>query len=151
MKNILTIVLILFTYLNGFSQLTAKIKLKEPLEGICDHDNIYSLMAYQKGQIEPEPNISEEKILLDLNNSIDFLKKHPKFKGKGFVSIIINCEGVPLRVKAKIFKKRNPEIEKELIEYFKLIKKWKPGTYYNKIVDSDRTYSFKIKKGSISF
>jgi hypothetical protein len=77
------------------------------------------------------------------------LDNNPKFKGKGFVSIITNCKGELLSVSAQFFKKRNPAFEKELVEYFKLIELWKPGTYYKKEVDSGRTYSFKVKKGEL--
>ena len=150
MKQFLTFTFIFILFSSCLSQMTAKVQLKEPIEGICDNDNIYSLMDFQEGQIEAEPNLSEGQIEKELNNSIKFLDKYPKYKGKGIVSIFINCKGESLKVTSQVLKKRNTELENELIEYFKLITKWKPGTYYKKTVDSDRTYSFKIKKGLLT-
>lgn len=151
MKKIITLSFALILSSTAFSQMTAKVTLKEPLEGICDNDNIYSLMSYQEGQVEAKLSLSEAQIEQKLNKSLNFLKENPKFKGKGFVTIIINCKGEPLRVKAQLFKKRNKELEEELITYFKTLKEWKPGTYYNETVDSDRSFSFSIKKGKITF
>lgn len=151
MKKTLIISFALLSFTTTFAQLTAKITLKEPLEGICNYANIYSLMSYQEGQIEAEPNLSEKQIEQNLNDSLKFLKNFPKFKGKGYVTVIINCKGVPLRVKAKMFKERNEELEVELTQYFKTLTDWKPGTYYKRSVDSDRSYSFSVKKGVISF
>jgi hypothetical protein len=47
MKNGLLLLLLLLLNLTSFSQLVAKIHLKEPIEGVCDNENIYSLMSYQ--------------------------------------------------------------------------------------------------------
>ena len=74
-----------------YSQLVAKVELKEKIEGICDYDEIYYLMQ-DENQLKALPPISKDEIYKKLNN-LNFIKENPKFKSKGTVSLMINCKG----------------------------------------------------------
>lgn len=147
MKSIIAFVLILLSTTSIQAQLIAKVQLKEKVVGICDHDNIYSLFNHWDGQVEPKCSISKEEMQEELNK-IQYLKDHPKFKGKGMIGMYVNCKGevVGWRISIKL----NEDIDAELLKVFKTFNEWTAGTLNGKSVDSDELFSYKIKKGVLT-
>lgn len=128
------------------AQLVATVQMKEPVDGICNPDEVYALFDGFEGQIRPKCTVSKKQMQDILNQKIQFLKGNPKFKGKGMVGVYINCEG--LVVKWRISNKTSSEVlDAELLEIFKTFDDWSVGTFYGKEVDASELISYEIKKG----
>ena len=150
MKNLFLILLLALTTIQASAQFVAKLELKEPIEGICDMDEVYALFPTFKGQKEAVCPLTKEQILERLNSEVTFLKDNPKYKDKGMINIIINCKGEV--VKCKIDNKtKSPELDKQIEAVFNSLGEWKPGKLDGKEVDSSQLFSFRIKKGKFSF
>jgi len=146
-------ILILLTSIIGLSlsaQFVAKMEVKEDIPGICDKNEVYSLFGSFKGQDVAICPISKDEILKRLNSEIQFLKDNPKYKGKGMIGLIINCKGIVVSCEMDN-KTKSPELDKQIEAVFGSLGDWKAGKLNGKEVDSSRLYSFKIKKGKISF
>ncbi len=150
MKSIKNIALFLFVSLSFGSkaQLVATVKMKKNIEGICNHDAVYSLYKGFEGQIEPECSISKEQMEAILNEKLLFLKTNPKFKSEGMVGVFINCEGVALEWDVSV-KSKSVELDQQILEVFKTFEEWTAGKFNSKPVDTRELISYKIKQGKI--
>ncbi len=132
------------------AQLVAKMEVKEDIPGICDKNEVYALFPSFEGQIEAICPLSETEIANKLNTELQFLKDNPKYKDKGMVSLIINCSGQVVQCRMGV-ETKSPELDYQILAVFNNLQNWKPGKLYEKEVDSSILYSFKIKKGILSF
>ncbi|AWI25139.1 hypothetical protein [Flavobacterium pallidum] len=148
MKKTFLLFIILLN-LNASAQFLAKMEVKEDIPGICDKNEVYALFPIE-GQIEAVCPISDAEILERLNSEVQFIKDNPKYKGKGMIGILINCKGEVVRCEMDN-KTKNPQLDKEIEKVFNSLGEWKAGTLNNKNVDSNRLFSFTIKKGKFSF
>lgn len=146
-----TATFILFTALvsNSQAQLIAKVEMKEKVEGICNQNEVYSLFAGFKGQVEPKCSVSKQEMEKILNEKLQFLKDNPKFKGKGMVGVYINCEGVCLEWDISV-ETKNAELDKQILEIFKTFTEWTAGSLDGKNVDTRDLFSYEIKKGVLT-
>ena len=149
MKRIIFGILITFFSINASAQFVAKMEVKEPIEGICNEKEVYALLPFD-GQEKAICPVSENDILKRLNSEVQFLKDNPKFKGKGMIGLIINCKGEVVQCKMDN-KTKSAELDKQIEEVFNSLGEWKAGQLNGKKVDSSVLYSFKIKKGKITF
>ncbi len=148
MKTALTLtVLILMTSISTQAQLIAKVEMKEKVEGICDHDNVYGLFNGFDGQVEPKCSVSKEEMQEQLNQ-VQYLKNNPKFKGKGMVGVFINCKGEAIGWRISV--KTNTELDEQLLKVFESYQEWTTGTLNGKNVDCSELISYKIKKGKLT-
>ncbi len=131
------------------AQIVARLQITEPIEGLCDPDNVYALFPGFTGQTEAVSEVSEDELLERLN-AIDFLKEHPKHTDKGMMSLIINCEGEVVQCKMDNLTK-SKELDTQIEAVFNTLGPWKPGQLKSEDVDSNLLYSFKIKKGRFTF
>lgn len=92
MKIALSLCLLL-TSLSLSAQFVAKMEIKEPIKGLCNEKDVYAILPIgdQKEAICP---VSEEEIARRLDSTVVFLKEHQDFKGKGMVSVFINCKEI---------------------------------------------------------
>jgi DNA-binding protein YbaB len=148
MKKVLFIFSLSVLCSKGHSQLIMREEMKEPKEGICNHNEVYALYGGFKGQVEPKCSRTKEEIQNLLNEKVIFLKTNPKFKGKGMVSVYINCRGETVDWRISV-KTKNDELDKEILEVFKTLQTWTAGKMDGKNVDASVLTSYKIKKGSI--
>lgn len=131
------------------AQFVAKMQLTEDIEGICDKDEVYALFPSLKGQIEAECPLTIEEIQQRLNAEVQFLKDNPKYKGKGMIGLVINCEGEVVQCKMDN-KTKSEELDAQIEAVFNSLGVWKAGKLEGSKVDSSRLFSFTIKKGKIS-
>ncbi len=150
MKKTILTVLIGFIGLTTFAQFVAKLEVKEDIQGICNKQEVYALFPSLDGQDEAICPIAKDEILKRLNSEVQFLKKNPKYKDKGMIGLIINCKGEVVRCKMDNNTK-NAELDKQIEDVFNSLGDWKAGKLNGKEVDSSILYSFKIKKGIITF
>jgi hypothetical protein len=151
MKNLLIAVFGIMAWNTTSAQFIAVVEMKEPLEGICNNDEVYALFPGLTGQVAAESEVSKEE-LLKMLNEIPFLTANPKFKAKGMISFFVNCEGEMLG--CEMDRKNstgNAELDAQIVEVFKKLKTWKPGTLNGNNVDSSLLYSFEVRKGKITF
>ena len=148
-KTILTL-LIGCIGVTASAQFVAKMEVKEDIPGICDKNEVYALFTSFDGQDEAICPISKDEILKRLNSEIQFLKDNPKYKDKGMIGLIINCRGEVIKSKMDN-KTKNTELDKQIEAVFNSLGEWKAGKLNGKNIDSSRLFSFKIKKGVISF
>ncbi len=144
-KLIFTIGLITFG-LNTFAQLLATVEMNEPLEGICNSKKVYALFKGFKGQVEPVCPLTKVEVEKLLNENVKFIKENLKFKGKGMVSVFINCKGEALNWEISTTTKSS-ELDKQILDVFKTLQKWTPGTLNEEKVDTNELITYKIKKG----
>jgi len=149
MKRIIFGLLISFFSINASAQFVAKMEVTEPIEGICNQNEVYALLPFD-GQVAAICPVSEEQILKRLNSEIPFLVNNPRFKGKGMIGLIINCKGIVVQCKMDN-KTKSAELDKQIEVVFNSLGDWKAGTLNGKNVDSSKLYSFKIKRGEIVF
>jgi len=132
------------------AQFVAKVEVKEPIPGLCNDKEVYTMFPTFKGQEEAKCPVSKDEILTRLNNEVQFLKDNPKHDDKGMIGLFINCKGEV--VKCKIDNKtKDPELDKQIEAVFNSLGEWKAGKLSGKEVDSYRLFSFKIKNGKIIF
>lgn len=103
-----------------------------------------------EGQIEAVCPITKEQILTRLNSEIQFLKDNPKYKTKGMIGLLINCKGEVVQSEMDT-KTKSKELDKQIEALFNSLGEWKAGKLDGQSVDSSRLFSFRIKKGKISF
>ena len=149
MKQLAIIVLMFVSYSTINAQFVAKMEVKEPIEGLCDKNEVYALFPIQ-GQEEAVSPLTKQQILEKLNNEIQFLKDNPEFDGNGMIGLIINCRGDVVQCKMDN-KTKSPELDKQMEAVFSSLGSWKAGKLNSKEVDSSRLFAFKIKNGKISF
>lgn len=150
MKKLIFGVFISLISISASAQFVAKMEVKEPIEGICDANEVYALFPMMDGQDEAICPVSKEEILKRLNAEVQFLKDNPKYKDKGMIGLIINCKGEVVQCKMDN-KTKSPELDKQIEAVFNSLGDWKAGKLNRKKVDSSKLYSFKIQKGEIVF
>jgi poly(A) polymerase Pap1 len=127
----------------------ARMEVKEPIEGVCDQQNVLVLMSFFGAyQVEAKSPMTKAQITQELQEKVDFLKNNSEYNDKGMVNLIINCKGDLVQCKIDN-KTKNPELDNQIVAVFSGLKKWTPGTYSGKPVDSVLLYSFVIENGKI--
>jgi hypothetical protein len=149
MRQFLFILFFLSAYAAS-AQFVAKLEVKEPIPGLCDEKEVYSMFPGFKGQEEAVCPVSEDKILERLNNEVQFLKDNPKYDDKGMMGLIISCKGDLVQCKMDN-KTKKAELDKQIEAVFNSLGTWKAGKLNGKEVDTSRLFSFKIKNGKFSF
>lgn len=134
--------------LSGWTQFVARMEVKEPIEGICDENEVYALFPSFDGQEEAIGPLSEKEIEKRLNAEVQFLKDNPKYKDKGMMGLVINCKGELVQCKMDN-KTKSPDLDQQIEEVFRSLKVWKAGKLNGKEVDSSLLFSFTIKNGTI--
>jgi hypothetical protein len=150
MRKMILTVLIGLIGLTVSAQFVAIMEVEEDIPGICDINKVYALFPSLKGQEEATCPLSDEEILKRLNEEVQFLKDNPKHKDKGMIGLIINCKG-ELLVSKMDNKTKNEELDRQIEAVFNSLGEWKPGKLDGQNVDSSLLFSFKIKKGVITF
>ncbi len=148
--------LITFSILLGLStalsaQMVAKMTSKEPIEGLCDVNEVYALLPMlDKNQVKAVCPFTEAEIIKKLNEEVKYLKENPKYKGKGMVNLVINCKGELVRCIINDAKEKNKELDEQIVAVFKSLGIWKTGTINGKEVDSADHFTFQIKNGVLT-
>lgn len=150
MKKLPVAILFVILSVNVFGQFVAIMEVKEPIDGLCNQNKVYALFPMLKGQYEAECPVSKDEILKRLNTEVQFLKENPKFRGKGMIGVIVNCKGLLVQVKMSN-KTKSEELDKQMMAVFESLKEWKPGRLEGTKVDSSQLFSFKIKKGVVTW
>jgi len=148
MKRIFPLITFIQLSLLSYSQMVAKVEIKEKIDGICDVKNVYSLFPMFGDQKEAICSVPDSIIEERLNKEVEFLKDKPKYNDKGMVSIIINCKGEVVQCKIDN-ETKSPILDEQVVNVFKTLTSWKPGKLNDKDVDSMRLWSFELKKGKI--
>ncbi|MCJ8290427.1 MAG: hypothetical protein HRT58_12240 [Crocinitomicaceae bacterium] len=147
-KTLITFGLMLIA-LTARTQLIATVQMDETVEGICNHDEVFSLYSGWEGQVEPKCSLNKEEMEAILNETLQFLKDNPKFKSKGMVGVFINCEGIALKWEVSV-KSKKSELDEQIIKVFETFNDWESGTLNGKAVDSHELFSYQIKKGTLT-
>ncbi|MFT5823563.1 MAG: hypothetical protein ACI8ZM_004825 [Crocinitomix sp.] len=150
MKKIILTLLFGFTGFTASAQFVAKLEMKEAIPGICDKNEVYALFPSLEGQEEAICPITKKEILKRLNSEVQFLKDNPKYKDKGMIGLIINCNGEVIECKMDN-ETKSPELDRQIEAVFNSLGIWKSGKLNGIEVDSSLLFSFTIKKGVISF
>ena len=147
MKHLTTLIYLLFISLKGTTQIVATVGLDEPVEGMCG-ETLYSLYSGWEEQQQPVCDLSEQQLIDLMNKKLEYLKTNPKAKGKGVMSIYINCEGTIIQTSSGL-KDSDSELSNQIEQFLLDHGKWSPGVYYGKNVDCSELIGFRIKKGVI--
>lgn len=150
MRKLPLIVLLLISWNLTFGQFVAKMKVEEPIEGVCNNNEVYALFPMLDGQEEAICSVGKDEILKRLNTEVKYLKDNLKYKDKGMIGLIINCKGELVKCEMDN-ETKSPELDKQIEEVFKTLGEWKAGKLNGREVDSSRLFSFKIKKGVFTF
>lgn len=149
MKKFLSVIVLIQVSLLSYSQMVARVEMKEKIEGICDNKNVYALLSLFGDQVEAVCSVPDSTIEGRLNREVEFLKDKSSYKDKGMVSIFINCKGEMVQCKIDN-ETKSPVLDEQIVNVFKTLTTWKAGKLNGKEVDSMRLYSFEIKKGKIT-
>lgn len=147
MKNLTALCLALLISLMGHSQLIVTVQLEEPVAGMCG-ETMYALFSGFDHQQQPTCHQSKSQLVSLMNEQIEYLKTNPKAKGKGVMSIFINCRGEKIQVSSGL-KDKNSELSKQIESFLRENGEWTPGIYNGQKVDCSELISIKIKKGVI--
>ena len=150
MKRLITITLVLLACHLSQAQFVAIMEVKEPIEGVCDINKVYTLFPMIDGQDQAICPATKAEILERLNTEVEFLKDKPKYKDKGMIGLIINCKGKVVKCEMDN-ETQSTELDKQVEAVFNSLGEWKAGKLNGKKVDSSRLFSFKIKKGRFNF
>lgn len=149
MKFNLLFVFALFVSTSVSAQFVARMEVKEPIEGVCNQQEVYSLLP-MKGQVKAVCPLGKEEVLNKLSEGVVFLKEYPEHSDKGMVNLIINCRGEVVKCEMDN-KTKSSELDEQIVAVFKSLGDWKPGKLNGKKVDSSYLWSFTITEGQISF
>lgn len=131
--------------------MVAKMTSKEPIEGLCDVNEVYALLPMlDKNQVKAVCPFTEAEIIKKLNEEVKYLKENPKYKGKGMVNLVINCKGELVQCKINDAKEKTKELDNQIVAVFKSLGTWKTGTINGKRVDSADHFTFQIKNGVLT-
>jgi hypothetical protein len=129
---------------------TKKVLLRKKVEGMCiPAKSVLELYNGNPDEIEPKCSISKQELIEILNDELPFLRSHPDFKGRGMVSVIINCEGKVVGW-AEVVKSKSKELNEEILHF--LIKQnfdWEAGIYKEESIDSIYSFSYQIVRGKL--
>jgi hypothetical protein len=149
MKSIFLIVFSILTATVINAQFVAKVEIKEPVKGLCNDKEVYSLFPGFTGQKEAICPVSDEEISKRLDSAVTFLKDNPKYKDKGMIGIMINCKGEVVKCEMDN-KTKDATLDNQIVAVFAALGQWQAGQLNGKPVDSMRLFSFEIKKGKLS-
>jgi hypothetical protein len=124
-------------------------EVKEPIKGVCDNKNVCVIFSMMKGQEEAVCPISKSEIINRLNSEVTFLTDSTTYNDNGMVNIIINCKGEVVRCEIDN-KTKHAELDKQIVDVFKTLGKWKPGKLNGETVDVCKLWRFVIENGKIS-
>lgn len=148
MKQVIALVFLVLTVNVAAAQMIAKVEIKEPIPGLCNYKEVYSLFPMFGDQKEAVCPVTDEEIQRRLDSAVVFLKDHPKFKDNGIVSILINCKGELIKCEMDN-KTKDTTLDEQIVAVFKVLGQWKAGLLNGKPVDSMRLFSFDIKNGKL--
>lgn len=129
--------------------MVAVMEVKEPIEGLCNQNEVYALMSFfDKGQIKSEMQISEPDFLnlveTNLRQLVDQTTNY-----ETTANVIVNCKGK--LVQAKPSKPGDmPNLDEAFAETVSKIEKWSIGTLNGQPVDNSLFVSIKIEEGVIA-
>lgn len=149
MRLIFFLAITFFGLSNLNAQMVAKVEVKEPIPGLCNSKDVYTLLAMFGGQKEAVCPVSEEEIVKRLDSAVTFLKDNPNHNDKGMVGVWINCKGEVVKCDMDN-KTKDTILDAQIVAVFNSLGKWKPGLLKKKAVDSLQLFSFEIKNGKIS-
>src|SRR5688572_26155747 len=133
MKQLLVLTLLLFSFDSSYSQMMITTEAPE-VEGLCNNKQVYALFSSFSGHTEPKCSLNKEQIQALLNEKVTFLKENPKFKGKGSVSVYINCKGEIFNWKTST-ETKSPDLDKEILAVFQTLTTWRAGKFNGQAVD----------------
>lgn len=145
--KLLSSTFLLFLCLSSQAQLIATVELKEPVEGMCA-ETMYALFSGFDGQQQPTCSLSDEELVQLMNEEIEYLKTHPKAKGKGVMGLFINCDGEVIQTSSGL-EDSDSELSNQIEQFLMEHGEWEPGTFNDENVDCSELISIKIKKGVI--
>jgi len=149
MKKIIVLIFSVLTYQAASAQFVARMQPKDTdtLTGVCDRNNIITVLPMFKDQQEAVCTVSEKEIEKKLNSEVVYLKDHPE-DDKGIVGIVINCKGEVIQCKIDN-KTKSEELDRQILAVFLTLTDWKPAKLSGKKVDSMVLFGFDIEKGKI--
>lgn len=150
MKRIFLLIVVSLVSIETTAQFVATMEVKEPIKGVCNQKEVFALFPMLDGQDEAVCPVSNDEILKQLNTQILFLRENPRHRDKGMIGLVINCKGKLVRCKMDI-KTKNELLDEQIETVFNSLGDWKAGKLNGKYVDSNRLFSFKIKKGKMIF
>lgn len=128
----------------------ARMQVKEPIEGVCDNENIIAILPFPDGkQVKAKAPKTEEELENMLNTDVPFLKENPTYSDKGMVNLIVNCHGEMVQCQIDN-KTKHPELDAQIVAVFATLNDWVPGTVNGYKVDTSVLYSFTIENGKLS-
>jgi hypothetical protein len=150
MKKSLLIISLITLCMASQAQFIATMQITDTIPGLCNSEAVYVVFPGMEGQVQALCPVQKYEILRRLNTEVTFLKSHPKYKGKGMVSLIISCKGEVVQCKMDN-KTKDPELDKEIEAVFNSLGEWKAAQVSGLASDSGRLFSFQIKKGVFTF
>ena len=144
MKRVIQVIFLLSMSCYSYGQMIMSTKGVEA-DNVCKPNEIYFLMTGKAKPIE-----SLEVIEKKLNEAISFAKNNPSFEGKSSIQFAVNCKGEVGGGFHIVTESGSEELDQELMEFFKTIKKWDAGKIEKKTVDSWYMWRLEIKDGSIT-
>lgn len=127
-----------------------RVTLKKVVSGMCvPSKQVLELYGGNPDEVEPKCIIDKEELTERLNSDLSFLKNHPEFKGRGMISIVINCEGKVIGW-SEVVKSKNRELNDEILAYLmKQDFEWEAGKYKEEKIDSIYSFSYQIVRGKL--
>lgn len=127
-----------------------RVTLKKAIPGMCiPSKQVLELYGGNPDEVEPKCMLDKEELSIRLNADLSFLKTHPEFKGRGMISIVINCEGKVIGW-SEVVKSKNGELNDEILAYLmKQDLEWEAGKYKEEKIDSVYSFSYQIVRGKL--
>ena len=138
---------IAFFFLIG-SQAFGQMILKVPgvtAEKACNPDSVYFLMTDKSHPAEKIDTLKAR-----INKKISFAKENPTFKANVAIQCCVNCKGEMGGGLHIVDKSGNEALDKELLAFFKTVKKWNVGKFKGKAVDCWYMWRVEIANGYIN-
>ena len=143
MKKLILFSIPFFIGLQSFGQMVMSAEGVNP-DNVCKTNTVYFLMEKKARPVEPIDSVE-----IRLNNTIKYAKQNSTFESKPSIQFAVNCNGEIGGGFHIVTKSGNDILDKELIEFFKSVKSWKPGMIKKRTVDSWYMWRLEIKNGYI--